>query len=218
MSSYWGRIARHFLPLGFVLVFVCALLYVTNQQSLRLAADDALVDQAHGIATTLKSQSAKGAQASNLVDVANSNQLFVIILDKDNKDLYSTAQVDGATPVLPSDAIKAANDSGENRLTWSPKKDVRLATVVVPYTSPDEKGVVVVGKSLKEVEQRTQNIGKTILIGGAIGLVVLFAVLAILYQEPKAKQVVTKADTKIVAKPAVSNPVAKAVVIKKKSK
>jgi sensor histidine kinase regulating citrate/malate metabolism len=207
MKNTWTRITHHFLPLAFILVFAAALVFVTTGQNLRLSADEALVDQATSIATTLKNQSPKGAQANTQIDVEKSTQPFIIILDKDNKVLYSTAQIDGNTPAVPENSIKTAKDKSENKFTWSPKSTVRIATVIVPYTSTDENGVVVVGKSLKEVESRTDNTARTVTTASVFGLVILFVVLWVLYKEPTDKK--TSSSTTTNAKVEVSKPVVK---------
>jgi hypothetical protein len=47
-------------------------------------------------------------------------------------------------------ALKASEQGGENRVTWQPRGDVRIASVVVPL----EDGYVMAGRSLRDVEQR----------------------------------------------------------------
>jgi hypothetical protein len=44
--------------------------------------------------------------------------------------------------------------NGQDRVTWQPEPGMRLATVVVPY----EKGFVMAGRSLTEVEKRESQV------------------------------------------------------------
>jgi hypothetical protein len=65
---------------------------------------------------------------------------------------------------MAEDAVSALNGGvldymrqhGEERVTWQPEKGVRMATVVVRY----DKGFVLAGRSLREMEIQISNIEK----------------------------------------------------------
>lgn len=171
---------KQFLPLAVLLVIASGLVYAASVKTIRLTTDDGLLEQAQNIATSLKSQSAKGAQPNAIIDIATSDQPFIIVLDKDNNSVYSSAQLDENTPVLPDGSAKKAVDSGEHSFTWIPKKGVRLATVVVPYSSTDENGVVVVGKSLRLNDKKYSAIARTLALGTLAGLATLLGVISLI--------------------------------------
>ena len=179
MNLYNSKFLKRFLPLLLILILTSAIVYTVNQQTLRQGTNTILVEQAYNIVGSLKTQSTKGLQASNSVDVTNSTQEFIIILDSDNKPLYSTIQVDGSTPSLPNGVSDQTNKVGRNSFTWSPKSSIRLAAVTMPYTSTDGKGIVLVGKSLHDVENATRTMGKTIALMDLIGGLILAALIAV---------------------------------------
>ena len=85
-------------------------------------------------------------------DIKKSLATFVIILDKQGKTVTSTAQLNGQIPNIPLGVFQYAQTHQENRLTWQPENGLRFATVVIPYG--DKSGYVLVGRSLREVEKR----------------------------------------------------------------
>jgi len=108
------------------------------------------------------------------VDVANSLVPFTIVYDLKGKVIRSSAVLDGKTPELPPSVLtdkKGTNEPGESRITWQPQEDVRLATVIVKYTN----GYVLVGRNMRELENRIDQQFDNILLGW---LVTLFASLA----------------------------------------
>lgn len=82
---------------------------------------------------------------------------------------------------MAEDAVSALNGGvldymrqhGEERVTWQPEKGVRMATVVVRY----DKGFVLAGRSMREVEIRISNIEK---ISGIAMLAIWAATLFII--------------------------------------
>jgi len=78
-----------------------------------------------------------------------------MIYDDSGKNIITTAQLNGQTPDLPKDIFdKLKSTKAETRFTWEPKTGVRVATVILPYSSTNSNGYVLVGRSLREIESR----------------------------------------------------------------
>lgn len=177
MTINWKNVWRKFFPQAFILFATAVIISAVAQQTLRFSGDATLIDQAESIATTLNSQSAKGLQANSKVEVEKSSGVFVIVIDKDGTENYSSVQLDGSTPKLPEGVIKAAQEKGRNRVTWEPKKGVRISTVVVPYASQSESGVIVVGRSAKIMDEERTKINEYTLLGLISSILILFIIL-----------------------------------------
>lgn len=147
------------LPFWFTLIFVITLLigliYVSVQQTLRQGANDPQIQVAEDLANQL-SQTTKPPILNTVVDLKKSLATFVIIFDNRGKPISSTAFLDNQIPAPPLGVFQSAEKFKENRITWQPQNQVRIASVIVPYGN--KSGFVLVGKSLKEVEKRVDQI------------------------------------------------------------
>ena len=113
---------------------------------------------------------------SETVDLAKSLSTFIMIFDNEGKTLISTAKLDGQTPSLPKGVLDAARKSGQNKITWMPKKDVRSAVVITKYSANSKTGFVLVGRSLREVEKRE---GLLLLYVGAVWLITMLTTFVV---------------------------------------
>ena len=133
------------ISLGFVIV---------EQQSLRQSANDPQL----GMATDLAIHLARGASPTATVpndqtDMDVSLSPFVIAYDEQGKALASSAQLNGAVPQLPQGVLNYVRTHGEERITWAPRRDVRIASVILHVAGP-HSGIVLAGRNLREVEAR----------------------------------------------------------------
>ena len=124
------------------------------QQELRQAANDPQIQLAEDAASSL----ADGTPAASLVattkvDMASSLAPFLIIYDNHDTVISSSATLDDRTPRLPTEVLSSARSAGEDRVTWEPSSEVRIAAVVVAYPG----GAVLAGGSLRDVEVRELN-------------------------------------------------------------
>lgn len=87
---------------------------------------------------------------SHKVDVEKSLASFVIIYDKNGKVTSSSGVLNGQTPEIPSGILDNVQNSGEQRFTWQPQDDTRIAAVVTSYND----GYVLAGRNMREVEIR----------------------------------------------------------------
>ncbi len=145
------RILKMWLPIAVAISGLCALAFGSVQQVLRQGANDPQIAMAEDAATALD----QGAKAANLigserVELARSLTPFLLFYDAEGNPVAGSGLLAGHLPDYPLGALQAARTSGENRVTWQPQPDVRIASVVVPYND----GYVVAGRSLREVEKR----------------------------------------------------------------
>jgi hypothetical protein len=148
-------IIKTWLPLAIATAGLCGLGYLTGQQILRMSANDPQIQMAEDAASALNG----GAEVIVIVpheqvELATSLAPFMIVFDDSGKVLAASATLHGAVPSFPSGVLEYTRQNGESRVTWQPENGIRMATVAVRY----QGGVVVVGRSLREVEIRDSNL------------------------------------------------------------
>ena len=168
------KIFMQWLPLAIATAGLCALVYLTVQQSLRMGANDPQIQMAESAANALNG----GASLDSIVpavkvELANSLAPFLIVFDDSGNVLAASTTLHGAVPLYPSGVLDYTRQNGEDRVTWQPESGVRMATVVVRY----DQGFVLAGRSLREVEIRIDNIGK---ISGMAMLFIWAATLVVI--------------------------------------
>jgi hypothetical protein len=170
---------RQWLPSAALAVALCGLVYLIGQQVLRQSANDPQIQMAEDAATALSN----GISAQTLLPSGNVNMVrslapFLIIFDDSGKVVASNVFLNGSTPQLPAGVLDDVRKNGEDRFTWQPESDVRIAAVVAPVPGTSA-GFVLAGRSLREVEIREDNIEKLTLIALAVILIGTFLVLAV---------------------------------------
>ncbi|HTK05376.1 MAG TPA: hypothetical protein VL500_07345 [Candidatus Eisenbacteria bacterium] len=175
------KLAWEWLPFAAVATVLSLTLCVALQQVLRASADDPQIGMAQDAAAAL----ALGQPVSQVVPavravaIARSTSPFIIVYGDDRQPRTATGTLDGVTPVPPKGVFDYAAAHGEDRLTWQPRPDVRLATVLVRYGSASGSGYVLAARSLREVELRKENVGRLVAFGWAASLVAAAAALAL---------------------------------------
>ncbi len=169
------RILRAWLPIAVAVTGLSALVYGSVQQVLRQDANDPQIQMAEDAAAALKSGASPASLApSTHVDIARSLAPFLLLYDTNGKPTAGSGLLDGSLPDYPLGALEAARSSGENRVTWQPRPDVRIASVAVPY----DGGYVVAGRSLREVERREAQMQTIAFIAWSVTLLACLAVAA----------------------------------------
>jgi hypothetical protein len=149
------NILKKWLPLALVTAGLCALVYLTVQQSLRMGANDPQIQMAEDAASQLdNAASVESVIPANKVEIAGSLAPFVIVFDQSGKVLASSATLHGALPDYPAGVLDYVRQNGQDRVTWQPEAGVRMATVVTSY----KQGFVMAGRSLREVEIRESQV------------------------------------------------------------
>ncbi len=169
------RILRVWLPLAIAVCGVSTLIYGCVQQALRQDANDPQIQMAEDAAAALNNGSSVASLLpSARLDIAHSLAPFLLIYDEAGKPVAGSGQLGDSLPSDPLGALQAARSSGENRVTWQPRSDVRIASVVVPFAG----GYVVAGRSLREVERREAQMQAMAFIGWLVTLLASLGVAA----------------------------------------
>ncbi len=164
MRPFVRRSIVLWLPIATVSTVFAFMMYGTVQQALRSSANDPQLQMAEDAAASIAGGAAPDSVVTGSpVDIANSLAPFTIVFDRRGAVQASTAELDGHTPVPPQGVLDAATASGVDTITWQPRDGVRAAIVVVPYGSGTDGGTVLVGRSLRAVEDRED---RTLLLSG----------------------------------------------------
>jgi hypothetical protein len=140
------------------------------QQDLRQGANDPQIQMAEDAAARLEG----GASTDSVlpprpVELSSSLDTYVMVFDRADQLLGSSAKLHGNAPPFPSDVLR--NATRQDRVTWQPEAGVRSAVVVQPWRD----GFVVAGRSLRLIEEREQQV---LLIAGLAWAVTLCATAA----------------------------------------
>ena len=144
-------VVRIWLPFAVVATAFCGLVYSTVQQVQRHNADDPQIQMAEDAAAALnRGENVTDVVPKTSVEISQSLAPFMVIYGADGKPIASSGLLNGQIPNYPLSALNSSKASGENRVTWQPTNEVRVASVVAPY----HDGFVMAGRNLREVEKR----------------------------------------------------------------
>ncbi len=167
MKNYLNLLITIALFTG-IIMFV----YTAVQKNFRSAANDPQIQIAEDLASLIEKGSQSRIDLSQKVDISKSLAPFVIIYDANGKELASNAELNGTSPKVPSGVLNYAKLNGENRVTWQPADGVRIASVIKSFNG-NQSGFVVVGRSLREVEKRIDQLGFFALITWLAGMTLI---------------------------------------------
>jgi hypothetical protein len=150
-SIRFRRAIALFLPVAAAATLLVGLVYVETQQLLRLGGNDPQLQMAEDAATALDAGAGPDdVVGQTTVDVAQSLAPFTVVFASSGAVLATDGQLDGQAPMPPIGVLEHARQDPPNTVTWQPRAGVRIATVTVPWSG----GTVLVGRSLRVVEQR----------------------------------------------------------------
>ena len=166
---------------------LAGLSYALAQQILRQSANDPQIqlaeDGARALATGAEPQSIVPADPQ--VDIATSLAPFVIVYDDSSKPIASSGQLDGSTPTPPTGVFDYVRAHGQERVTWQPRSDVRVASVMVRFTG-QKSGFILASRSLRETENRVSTLIPLVLLASTAILGVTFLMsMAIMMKRQK---------------------------------
>lgn len=157
----------------FVLTAAALLAYAAAQQALRLSANYPQVQMAQdGAASIAAGKSAESVAAGDKVNIAASLAPFVIVYDAGGNVVASSGLLNGEAPKIPAGVLEYTLKNGEDRVSWTPDKSIRIAAVVVNVEG-GQGGFVLAGRSLKETESIIDKIGFLLLAMWAGSMVFL---------------------------------------------
>ncbi len=155
------------VPVAVAVTGLSAVVYGAVQQDLRQGANDPQIQMAEDAAARLNAGVAPNTVIpGDQVELSGSLSSYVMVFDAENRLIASSAQLNGQAPPFPPSVFDSARSRGQDRITWQPAAGIRSAVVVQPWRS----GFVVVGRSLRLVEER---IGQIFLLTGLAWLVTL---------------------------------------------
>lgn len=164
---------NYLVALTIITIFT-GVIYGTVQQLYRANANDPQVQLAHDIANDLQQKPMESILLPDTIDLTKSLGVFMVFYDAGGNTLRSSGLLDGQPAQLPKGIFDITKNHGEHRVTWQPRRGVRMAMIVVAVNN-SPVAYVAVGRSLKEVEDR---IGKMIWML-AIGWITCAVVLGI---------------------------------------
>lgn len=169
-----GKIFSWWIPLGLIISCLCGLMYVVAQQEIRQGANDPQIQIAEDLSRRL---TAHGDVVINnrTIDIAQSLSPFIMVFDKKGTLTSSEAVLHGSVPVVPQGVFAYTLQNNQDRFTWQPDTNVRIATVVVVYNN----GYILVGRSLREVEKREDALLQLVLFGWGATLGISFVAVAL---------------------------------------
>ena len=144
------KILYHWLPLAIVTTIIFGTIYVVVQQSYRQNANDPQIQLAEDAASDI-AHDRTISFPEKTVEISESLAPYLIMYDESTKQVTGSAVLHGNQPVLPPGVFLHAKNQLESRFTWQPELGVRQA-VVLRYVA--QKGYVLAGRSLREVEIR----------------------------------------------------------------
>ena len=163
--SLASRVARTWLPLAVVTTLLSGLLYVAVQQSYRNAADDPQIQMPEDGAAALADGADPGSVVgSATVNIATSLAPFTIVFDSSGAAVAGSARLDGRIPSPPKGVLVYARQHSSHRVTWQPRRGVRIASVTVAVDG-GRGGYVFTGRSLREAERRVSELGAIVGLG-----------------------------------------------------
>ena len=181
------RLFYHWIILVVTITGLVGLSFGLVQQVLRQSANDPQIQLAEDGARALAGgqdivlpfpASAPSGGDGTPIDIATSLAPFIIVFDDSGTVLSTSGQLDGKTPVPPTGVLEYVRSHGEERLTWQPRSDVRIASVITRYIGK-KSGFVLAGRSLKETEARIQKLQTLALLAWAaiLGITFLLSIM-----------------------------------------
>lgn len=190
MYSFTFKILLYWVLFVIVITIFSGVVYLVIQQEIRQSANDPQIQLAEDTANALTNGVfPQSFIPQTRVAINKSLATFVIIFDNNGKPVVSSAQLDGQIPILPSGVFDWVNKNGEDRFTWQPNDRVRSATVITKYTTASSSGFVLVGRSLREVEKRENNLMREMFVGWIMTLIATFVSLFIFVTLQKKKKI-----------------------------
>lgn len=198
-KNKWYKAFLLWLPLGLVTLILCGLVNLAVQQNYRMSANDPQIQAAEDVAAAISQGKATPDElfSGTPTEMASSLASFIITYSATGTPIVSSVVLDGKTPSLPNGIADYLNTHNEDRITWQPKPGVREAVVVTKF-SGSQPGFALIGRSLKEVEIREQNLNVftlAALLAAWILSYLLIVILLMLAQKPAGKTAPEQKDS-----------------------
>ncbi len=185
-------VPQYWWVLAVVITVLCSGLYAVGQQVMRQSANDPQIQIAEDIAYGL----AHGGDIHSLigpsnVEMAQSLAPFTIVYN-DKYEMVASNVRDAQIPVIPRGVLEYTNQYSVHRVTWQPAPALRIAAVLQKVEGA-QGGFVLVGRSLREVEDRSDGLFRNVVAGWLATLVISLLVAVGLHKRKKVEQKAHKA-------------------------
>jgi sensor histidine kinase regulating citrate/malate metabolism len=167
----------YWLLITISITITAIMVYGVGQQILRQSADDPQIQIAEDTAKALERGQTISIPPSAKNDVSKSLTSFIVVYDASKKFVTSSITVNNNNPVLPISMLEQVDKKGETKVTWEPAKGIKAAVVIVKHGG-QAPGYVAIGRSLREIDKRINDMGNLIVL---IWLISIIAILAILW-------------------------------------
>ncbi len=148
------------LPLAVAVTCMSALVYGTVQHNYRSSFNDPQIQIAEDIAAGLSE--GKTLNQFQPIDIGKSLATFIIVYNDKSEVLGGSGLLDGKSPKPPQGVFDYTREKSQDRITWEPKDDVRIAMVMNSFSSQAGSGFVLVGKNMRELEKREKDLAKKV--------------------------------------------------------
>jgi len=152
------NVLKIWISLAVTVTALSGLVYLTVQQDIRIGANDPQIQISEDVARQISTgENPLDFIPPIKVEISKSLATYIILFDDKGKLIGSSAVLDNKEPTIPQGVFGQTKSLGETRFTWQPKAGVRSAVVVTYYKGPSS-GYVLVGRSMREIEKRTDNL------------------------------------------------------------
>ena len=182
-----------------LLILLISTSFVLLQYSVRLGQNESILNVAEGVIQAVEKNRAvlDNQPQDQLIDPKTSNSIFIQAYNDDGSIAYSNLGIDGNNQSKVPQGVLDNAKKDRNMITWTPKKDIRLAIVAQKFNG-EKPGIIVTGKSLRDSDSMVDKIGKRALIALAISTIVtlLACFILALFDGPKGKKIIKIDETK----------------------
>jgi hypothetical protein len=169
------NIFKVWLPFAVVITAFAMLVYGAVQQVYRQGANDPQIQMAVDAAYALEQGKPIDEVIPNeVIDMSRSLAPFYIVYNLTEQPVAGTGFLNNSLQALPTGVLEYTSEEGQDRITWQPQPNVRIAAVIVPY----KDGYVLAGRNMSEVEDRELQTSLFAGVTWILALVATFIVIA----------------------------------------
>jgi hypothetical protein len=184
------NIIRRWLPIGLTIIMLSGLSYLLAQQVLRQNANDPQIQMAEDAAAMLATAKNESLPIPNeVIDYGQSLAPFLMVLDDAGNVVGSSGKLNDIVEVPPAGVLDYVREHGEDRVTWQPSPTTRIAAVIIRVEGA-HPGFVLAGRSLREVEERSNLLLSLVMLGLIVMLaasLILVVIVELLFSRHKVK-------------------------------
>jgi hypothetical protein len=157
------KMLQHLSAIAIITV-VMGLIYASVQQTYRSNANDPQIQIVHDLKDQMEKGQSVESAFTDTVDLEKSLAIFLETYDAQGRPIRSTGYLNKSLPQLPKGVIDYVGTRGEHWVTWQPRPNVRMATGILRVNAAPVS-YIVVGRSLREVEERVSRLTMMVFIG-----------------------------------------------------